>query len=155
MKRLLVTTDFSTEATRALAPAIELARQLELELALLHVIVDLRTAPQGAPLAPPQSDPMLSQDVAAAQQSLTELTAELQSQAAGLPITAEVITTESTVAKAIAGYAFHHDVAMIAMSTHGRTGWRHWILGSVAEEVCRQAPVPVITYPRAPDGVSD
>ena len=155
MKQLLVTTDFSPEAARALAPAIDLARRLGLGLTLLHVVVDLRTAPQGAALAPPQSDPMLSQDVAAARESLTSLATELQTGADGPAVTTEVITTESTVAKAIADYAFQHDVAMIAMSTHGRTGWRHWILGSVAEEVCRQAPVPVVTYPREPDGASN
>jgi hypothetical protein len=31
------------------------------------------------------------------------------------------------------------------MGTHGRTGLSHWLLGSVAEKVLRQAEVPVIT----------
>jgi len=36
------------------------------------------------------------------------------------------------------------------MGTHGRTGWRHLILGSIAEEVVRSSEVPVLTvrHPR-------
>jgi universal stress protein A len=36
-------------------------------------------------------------------------------------------------------------VDLIVMGTHGRTGVRHLLLGSVAEEVTRHAPCPVFT----------
>jgi Universal stress protein family/VIT family len=36
-------------------------------------------------------------------------------------------------------------VDLIAMGTHGRTGWRHAVLGSLAEAVLRQASCPVLT----------
>jgi universal stress protein A len=39
-------------------------------------------------------------------------------------------------------------VDMIVMSTHGRTGIDHFILGSVAEEVVARAPCPVLVVPR-------
>lgn len=37
---------------------------------------------------------------------------------------------------------------LIAMSTHGRSGFRRFLLGSVTEKVARQAPFPMLVYPR-------
>jgi nucleotide-binding universal stress UspA family protein len=34
---------------------------------------------------------------------------------------------------------------MIVIATHGRTGFRHFVMGSVAEHVVRTAPCPVLT----------
>jgi nucleotide-binding universal stress UspA family protein len=45
-------------------------------------------------------------------------------------------------------YARANDVDLIAMSTHGRTGFRHLVLGSVAEAVLRRSTVPVVVFPR-------
>jgi len=39
------------------------------------------------------------------------------------------------------------DIDLIVLGTHGRTGIRHLLLGSVAERVVRSAKVPVITVP--------
>jgi nucleotide-binding universal stress UspA family protein len=36
---------------------------------------------------------------------------------------------------------------LVAMSTHGRTGLTHLLLGSVAEQVLRASPVPVLLFP--------
>ena len=38
-----------------------------------------------------------------------------------------------------------HEVDLIVMGTHGRTGLAHALLGSVAEKVVRKAPCPVLT----------
>jgi|RhiMetdeSRZDD1v2_1073273.scaffolds.fasta_scaffold1074994_1 universal stress protein A len=34
---------------------------------------------------------------------------------------------------------------LVVISTHGLTGWRHMLLGSVAEKVVRMSPIPVLT----------
>ncbi len=41
---------------------------------------------------------------------------------------------------------------LVVMSTHGRSGIRRWIYGSVADEVMRRAPVPVLLVPAACPG---
>ena len=41
--------------------------------------------------------------------------------------------------------AEEHHADLIIMGTHGRTGLRHALLGSVAEKVVRKAPCPVLT----------
>lgn len=48
-------------------------------------------------------------------------------------------------APAILTYASEHDIDMIVMGTHGRRGLRRMAMGSVAEEVVRMAPCPVLT----------
>ncbi len=48
------------------------------------------------------------------------------------------------VADAILAYAEAIQADLIAMATHGRSGLSRWLLGSVADEVVRHAPVPVL-----------
>jgi nucleotide-binding universal stress UspA family protein len=45
----------------------------------------------------------------------------------------------------IIDYATKHNIDLIAMATHGRSGLAHVLLGSVAEKVVRKAPCPVLT----------
>jgi len=51
-------------------------------------------------------------------------------------------------AEGILSYAAEHDTNLIVLGTHGRTGVRRLVLGSVAEEVVRRAPMPVMTVGR-------
>jgi nucleotide-binding universal stress UspA family protein len=55
-----------------------------------------------------------------------------------------LVDFDEDVPKAIVETAEKQGVDMIVMSTHGRTGLRHVILGSVAEEVVRKATSPVM-----------
>jgi nucleotide-binding universal stress UspA family protein len=48
-------------------------------------------------------------------------------------------------ADTIVRFAREHNVDLIIMATHGRTGLEHMVLGSVAEKVVRLAPCPVLT----------
>ncbi|WP_254525488.1 universal stress protein [Natrinema caseinilyticum] len=56
------------------------------------------------------------------------------------------IVTDSPVVE-ITSYATDHDVDLIVMGTHGLTGIGQWFLGSVTENVVRQAEVPVFCVP--------
>jgi nucleotide-binding universal stress UspA family protein len=54
-------------------------------------------------------------------------------------------------AETILAVAEEQEASLIAMSTHGRTGLSRWLFGSVAEEVLRSAPVPLLltrSFPR-------
>ena len=53
----------------------------------------------------------------------------------------------AVVAEAVTQYADTHDVDLIALTTHGRTGIRHLVLGSVAESILRHSHVPVLCFP--------
>lgn len=53
-------------------------------------------------------------------------------------------------AREIARFAREEGIDLIVMATHGRTGVPHILLGSVAERVVREAPVPVMTVKPQP-----
>jgi nucleotide-binding universal stress UspA family protein len=53
------------------------------------------------------------------------------------------------LARAVIAVATEVDADLIVMKTHGRKGFSHWIIGSVAEEVVRTAPCPVLTLTTA------
>lgn len=59
--------------------------------------------------------------------------------------TLNVVLTEGNAAQQIVKYANDHKTDIIVMSTHGRTGIQHVVLGSVAERVVRTAHCPVLT----------
>lgn len=60
----------------------------------------------------------------------------------------ERTVSHPTAAGGILNYAVQYDVDLVVMGTHGRRGVRRLVLGSVAEEVVRKAPCPVVTVGR-------
>lgn len=144
MKHILVASDLSPESLRPCKTVVDLAAQWGAKVTLLHVVQDLRVAPHGAPLAPPLSSPDLEQELKHAQLALADQRAAMNGD---VPIEVEVIAAEK-IPQAIAHFAEEHGADLIALSTHGRTGWRHLALGSVAEAVIRHSEVPVLTFPR-------
>ncbi|WP_336330074.1 universal stress protein [Haloarcula sp. CGMCC 1.2071] len=61
----------------------------------------------------------------------------------GLSVTAAV--REGVVHDAVLDYGDENDIDLIVMGTHGRTGVRRFLLGSVTEKVVRLADVPVLS----------
>ncbi len=145
IEHILVSTDLSDEATRPFASISALAKRLGAKVTLLNVVQDVHVAPHGAPLAPPVSAPTIEADVAKAREELAE---QRNALAAELDVTMKVDRAES-IAERIVSIAERDGADLIALSTHGRTGFRHLILGSVAEKVVRTSTVPVLTFPRA------
>jgi nucleotide-binding universal stress UspA family protein len=60
---------------------------------------------------------------------------------------AEIVVTEGTPAAAILTAAEQHQVDCIVMATHGRSGIRRFVLGSVTEKVLRGSSRPVLAVP--------
>ncbi|MEZ5964144.1 MAG: universal stress protein [Planctomycetota bacterium] len=142
-KKLLLTTDLSDEALRPLAGLRELAEGRGLAITLLHVVPVLAVAPPGGPRAPAIRPADLEGEKTRARAALESIKKQL----AGLDVTVDVVDAQD-VAAAICAYAEEKGMDLIAMSTHGRTGFRRLMLGSVAEHVLRHSPVPVLVYPR-------
>lgn len=126
VREILFPTDYSDISVNAGRTAAQFARQLGARLHVLHVV-------------PPVTDPGPANALPAA-------VAEL---GAGLDIVTAI--TMGRPAQAIVEYALGHDVDMVVMGTHGRTGVSRALLGSVAEAVVRRAPCLVLTVPAAAD----
>lgn len=140
--RILVPTDFREPSDAALAYARALAGKFSASLHLLHVIEPGYTA--GAfnndayIVGTPDTYEMLMKEATGkfAQRIFP-------SDLARFGATTEVISGAS--AATIVDYAAAESMDLIVMGTHGRTGFAHMLMGSVAEHVVRTAPCPVLT----------
>lgn len=142
MSTILVTTDLSPESERAFAPAAALARGLGLPIALLHVIVDTKAkGGNGAGLQP--SDRAVAHEVETATRRLQQMRGDLPGDVTVEP---RAIVGRELVA-AIHDFAASVGARFIVLSTHGRTGLGHLVLGSVAEAVVRHSALPVVCCP--------
>lgn len=121
------------------------AERLGLEITLLHVVEDLLIAPPEAPLSPAAVGPPLAERLEQARRLLDK---EAKGLGSRVPLTLDVVAA-TDVPRTIAGYADAHGMALIALSTHGRSGFRRMVMGSVAENVIRHAHVPVLVFPPA------
>jgi nucleotide-binding universal stress UspA family protein len=62
----------------------------------------------------------------------------------------ETVLTEASPVLDICAFAKDHDVDLIITSTHGVTGFKHVLIGSIAEKVVRHAPCSVLVVPSHP-----
>jgi nucleotide-binding universal stress UspA family protein len=144
LDRVLLTTDLSDESLRAFKPLAELVRERGSTLLLLHVVEDVALIPRGAPFAASLHLPGAAEDQKRAESWLAE---HAQGALGGIPITLHVVRSDNA-AEAIAGFAEEHAIDLIAMATHGRSGFRAMLVGSVAAAVLRHAHCPVLVFPR-------
>ena len=142
-EHILLTTDLSEEAGRAFEPVAELARSFGSKITLLHVVQVMTERAQGGMLATPILPPDMNEAMRAAENELGEQAKALM---AGLDVTLRVVSGQN-VSEVVAEFAQEHETDLIALSTHGRSGLRRMILGSVAEGVLRHANTPVLCFP--------
>lgn len=138
-RRFLVGVDFGEPSRAALAFASELAPPLGAEVVLLHVIHGI--ALPYTELPPALVERELRRLEAAAGTALAELAAR----AGG----ARTVLRHGDPASAVLEVADALGATLIVLGTHGRHGVPRLVLGSVAEHVIRESPVPVVTV-RAP-----
>jgi len=134
---VLLPTDGSDHAERAGVHAGLLAQRFGATVHVLNV-VDLQSA----------AGPMNAGGVD--EEYVQRLEAEGEAAIAAVEPTVEDAAVETAVVRGrpsqtILDYAADHDADLLAMGTHGRTGIRRYIAGSVVEHVVRHASVPVLT----------
>jgi nucleotide-binding universal stress UspA family protein len=138
IQHILVPTDFSPYAEYAVDYATQLAKTLQARLTLLHVVYEiLWAAGEGAMALPPNYFEELE---ASAQASLDKVLQRVQ--AAG--VQGDAVVVHGIPFENILHTARTQGVDLIIMGTHGRTGLKHVLIGSVAERVVRLAPCPVL-----------
>ena len=137
IRNMLVPVDFSAHSSRALAYACHLGEGDRSHIHLLHV---LEPKPW---LSNTDANPLFVTD----EEALDRCDIDIQKLAkdsarAGICFTAEV--RRGRPDREIAFIAYQTRPDLMVISTHGRTGLRHLLMGSIAEKVIRRAPVPVL-----------
>ena len=143
--RMLCPVDYSDYSTYGLEYAVSLATIFEAELKLLHM-VEVPVMPAYTMAGVPELSMPVEQIERAAWHRMRELIEKYRDRHAG--IEGEVRTGNAFVG--IVNCAREMDADLIVMGTHGHTGLKHILIGSVAEKVVRKAPCPVLTvkHPR-------
>ena len=143
-KTMLVPTDFSEGSRAALSLAADLAKVHGAALVVLHVAellpglsADTMVHAEGGGAAVRLEDFHRAQTLAWMEQD-REL-------AHARDVAVEQVFVLGEVVPAVLAEAAKRHADVIVMGTHGRTGLAHLFMGSVAERVLRQSPVPVLT----------
>ncbi len=135
--RILVPTDFSQDSYRAIQYARALAGVFHSKVILLHVLV---------PVAAPDLvyGPLVWDEAKALESAKGEL--EKLRAKAHFPEEIDVICRVEMghPFQVIADVGKESEADLILVATHGYTGFKHLVLGSVAERVIRHAPCPVL-----------
>lgn len=148
ISNVLVPTDFSEGSAEALDYARLLCRTFGARLHLLHVLettglVNVISANGYAAIIPDLFDDI----VAGKREQLGALLTTGERRGGRVKMT---VLSGGSPAREIVKYAAAEHIDLIVIATHGRKGIPHFLLGSVAEAVVREAGCPVITVrPRA------
>jgi len=132
---ILFATDFSAAAARAIPFVKKIARHFGSNLVAFHV-----KPPVVNPMTQPATWPV---DVEAAKEFDKERREELLDTFAGINTQVEI--DEGDIQSSLDKALQTHNTDLIVMGTRGRTGIAKLVLGSVAEEIFRTVPCPVLT----------
>ena len=136
IRRVLAPTDFSDNSLPAVRYAAEMAEKFAAELVLLHVVQDLALILPDAVMPTPVVNPDLDQLVSAAKDGLANLVRDQNLARLNPRIEVRI----GPPAAEIVAAAGDLTCDLLCVSTHGRTGLAHLLLGSVAERIVRHAP---------------
>lgn len=146
LKNILVAVDFNAASNAAADHARSLADLFDATLHVLHVVTEpLHEVWECYAPGSGFLDAVQRLEGEACRQ-LDRLAAVAEAQ----PGKVIVATAWGDAAEQILKYAAAHRVDLIVSGTHGRHGWEHVIMGSVAERLVRLAPCPVLTVHAAP-----
>ena len=140
-RHILCPVDFSDNAAYALQVAIDIARQNEALLLVLHVADTL--GPENATFGEVASELQPEAHIARLEERLGR----------AVPTDAGVLVhcllREGDPVTAIEEVVRTEGCDLIVAGTHGRTGLRHLLMGSIAERIVRLSPCPVLVlkYP--------
>jgi len=145
LKKILVPTDFSDHSERAAAYAVELAKRYEAdEIHCIHVSdipADLLATSAYYMTGP--SEQFVEQ---VREEGRKSLEAFARKNFKDRPV--QTVFLEGRPFVEIIRYARENQIDLIVISTHGRSGIKHALFGSVAEQVVRKAPCPVLVVKR-------
>lgn len=143
-KTILVTTDFSELGDHAIAHAFRMAADHGSAVVLCHVIETVVTpAPLYAQYYP--ADLITPEIRERAEEDATKALLERVPEDPTLKSVAHSVRlAHGAPGREIVAVAESEHADLIVISTHGRTGLKHWLLGSTAEQVIRHAHCAVL-----------
>jgi nucleotide-binding universal stress UspA family protein len=150
LKNILFATDFSIFAEAALPYAVAIARHYGSTLHAAHVIPDLNILVHPLAVDPVTFESAYEAEKRAALEHMQALVPDLRS------VDHHTYIRHGNVWDALHEIITQQHIDLLVLGTHGRGGLGKLIMGSVAEELARQAPCPVLTVgPKASGQVKE
>jgi len=148
LKKILCPTDFSEPSLEAIKAAAELAERYHAEIILMHAVSPLPAYPQPGALAVLDTAAYLQEMLTSGKKYMERLIKDK------IPdkVSARSLVFAGNPSDEITRLAEAESVDLIVIATHGLTGWRRFVFGSVAERVVRLSPCPVLTIPAPKEG---
>jgi nucleotide-binding universal stress UspA family protein len=137
LKNILFTTDFSEESMHGLPYVAGIAAKLGSSVYLCHIVAPSALVASAPEVAPTLYEGMKEQ--AAAQLTALALTPGLGS------LSPKTVVGSGPIEDELCNIIRENNIDLIVTGTHGRTGMRKLLLGSVVEQICRVATCPVLT----------
>jgi nucleotide-binding universal stress UspA family protein len=144
-KRILCPTDLSEESFKAFPTAFDLARVFDAEIYFINVVNI-----NAAPTAELGFETTFVEFASAVHKDAARQLHEIVAAHAPENVNFREIVVEGSAAEQILHAVDDNEIDLIVIATHGRTGWRHMVFGSIAEKVVRQSKVPVLTVSAKP-----
>lgn len=138
-KRILCPIDFDEFSAEALKEAAALALSSGATLYVFHAVQVNPLTSEGA-IGGLGAGELYDSQLRLARTQIAEMLGELPKQLAS-----EVIVQVGQAGSSIIKQASAVRADLVVMATHGRRGLKHLALGSVAEKIVRESPVPVLT----------
>lgn len=135
-RSVLLATDFSECSARALGYALGIASRYQSQLYLFHCV-----DPTPYNLVEPLALQTTCDD---ARRELARLVSDLRRDGRSKNVEVRVVVEAGDLGVVLPRAVEELDLGLIVVGTHGRTGWRKLVLGSVAEAVVDQASCPVL-----------
>jgi nucleotide-binding universal stress UspA family protein len=143
--KVLAPLDGSRESEVTLPYVEEMARDLQAEVVLLQVFIPDGFIASQLRLMDPESLRAFTNNY------MEKLAGNMQEK--GLQAKSVVLEARGDVAKEINNYTAQNYIDLVVMSTHGRSGLRRWVLGSVTDEVLHEGNTPImLVRPPQPEG---
>ncbi len=140
-KRILVPTDFSEYSDKALQQAMDIARQYQSKIYLLHVVGIVIICTVDYCLPPQMVDQVENESVTTAKKRITEQLAKLP-ESKSIEIIADI--RKGIPYEEILRDQKEKKIDLIVIASHGKTGLLSHLIGSVADKVVRNANCPVL-----------
>jgi len=151
IRRILIPIDYSENSKAALAYGAELAQSFGASLDIVHVW-DRPTYVTDAVMVqrPGEAHKPIGELIREnAQHDMDEFISSI-TLPSGVPVQTRLLSGDPASTLIAELKKSQHD--LVVLSTHGRTGIAHLLLGSIAEKLVRLSPIPVLTVPLAGRG---
>lgn len=137
IERILVPIDFSESSLKTLEEAVEFNRPYGAELIVMFAV---ERSYYESPLLVPESGALLEHQARAAEEKLEEICRNLGVRG----VRCRTLVEFGAAYQAIVDAAKKVEASLIVISTHGRTGLAHVLIGSVVERVVQHASCPIL-----------